>query len=98
MFYHQPVGEHLVQVCTTSPCALRGAGAALECFKKRLGIAAGETTADGQFTLKEVECLAACDMAPMAQINEDYFVHLDEAKVDEIISALEKGEKPPYAE
>lgn len=98
MFYHQPVGENLVQVCTTSPCALRGANEVFACFKKRLGIENGETTEDGKFTLKEVECLAACDVAPMAQINEDYYEHIDEAKVDEIISALERGEKPDYAE
>ncbi len=98
MFYHHPVGKNLVQVCTTSPCALRGANEVFACFKKRLGLENGETSDDGNFTLKEVECLAACDVAPMAQINEDYYVHLDEAKVDEIISALERGEKPDYAE
>jgi NADH-quinone oxidoreductase E subunit len=98
MFYRQPVGKVLVQVCTTSPCALRGAGEAVECFKKKLGINAGETTPDGQFTLQEVECLAACHEAPMAQINEDYYFRLDEAKIDEIIEAYKKGEKPSYAE
>ena len=98
MFYRKPVGRVLVQVCTTSPCALRGAGDAVECFKKKLGIGVGETTEDGQFTLQEVECLAACHEAPMAQINEDYFLQLDEAKIDEIIEAYKKGEKPPYAE
>jgi NADH-quinone oxidoreductase E subunit len=98
MFYRRPVGRVLVQVCTTSPCALRGAGEAVKCFKKKLGIEVGETTSDGQFTLQEVECLAACHEAPMAQINEDYYFQLDEAKIDEIIEALKRGEKPPYAE
>lgn len=98
MFYLKPVGQHIVQVCTTSPCALRGAEAAVECFKRRLGIGLHETTEDGKFTLMEVECLAACDYAPMAQINEDYYLDLTEEKIDEIISALERGEKPPYAE
>jgi NADH-quinone oxidoreductase subunit E len=98
MFYRRPVGKVLVQVCTTSPCALRGAGEAVECFKRKLGIEVGETTPDGQFTLQEVECLAACHEAPMAQINEDYYFQLDESKIDEIIEAYKKGEKPPYAE
>lgn len=98
MFYLRPVGQNLVQVCTTSPCGLRGAKEITECFKRRLGLEVGDTSSDGKFTLMEVECLAACHEAPMAQINEDYYLQLDEKKVDEIISALEKGEKPPYAE
>jgi NADH-quinone oxidoreductase subunit E len=98
MFYREPVGKVLVQVCTTSPCALRGACDAVNAFKKELGIGVGETTADGQFTLQEVECLAACHEAPMAQINEDYYFQLDEKKISEIVAAFKKGEKPPYAE
>jgi NADH-quinone oxidoreductase subunit E len=98
MFYLKPVGKHVVQVCTTSPCELRGAREAVGCFEKRLGIKVGETTGDGNFTLMEVECLAACDKAPMCQINEDYFENLDEEKINEIVSYLERGEKPPYAE
>ncbi len=98
MFYLKPVGQSVIQVCTTTPCELRGAKQAVELFKTRLGIDAGETTPDKKFTLMEVECLAACDKAPMCQINEDYYEHLDEAKIDEIIGYLERGEKPPYAE
>jgi NADH-quinone oxidoreductase E subunit len=98
MFYRKPAGKTLVQVCTTSPCQLRGACEAVEIFKKKLGIEVGETTPDGEFTLLEVECMAACHEAPMAQINEDYYFQLDEAKIDEILAALRKGEKPPYAE
>ena len=98
MFFHKPVGHNVVQVCTTSPCVLRGANEIVECFKRRLEINTRETTSDGKFTLMEVECLAACHEAPMAQINEDYYLRLDEAKVDEICSYLERGEKPPYAE
>jgi hypothetical protein len=67
-------------------------------LKKKLGIGVGETTPDGLFQLQEVECMAACHEAPMAQINEDYYFKLDEAKIDEIIEAYKKGEKPPYAE
>jgi NADH-quinone oxidoreductase subunit E len=98
MFYRKPVGKVLVQVCTTSPCALRGACQAVDMFKEKLGIDVGETTADGMFSLQEVECLAACQEAPMAQINEDYYFQLDEKKIDEIIAAFRAGEKPPYAE
>ncbi len=98
MFYRKPVGKTLVQVCTTSPCVLRGACEAVELLKKKLGIEVGETTSDGEFTLVEVECMAACHEAPMAQINEDYYFRLDEAKIDEIVDALKKGEKPQCAE
>jgi NADH-quinone oxidoreductase E subunit len=98
MFYFEPVGKHLVQVCGTSPCRLRGAEDAIECFKKKLGIEAGQTTEDGLFTLQEVECMAACHLAPMAQINEDYFFHLTEERIDEILAALRRGEKPAGAE
>ena len=98
MFYQEPVGQNVIQVCTTSPCELRGAKGAVECFKRRLGIEVGQTTPDGKFTLMEVECLAACDKAPMAQINEDYYLNLDEQKIAEILELLARGEKPPYAE
>jgi hypothetical protein len=98
MFYLKPVGKHVIQVCTTSPCELRGAQQAVGLLEKRLGIKRGETTKDGQFTLMEVECLAACDKAPMCQINEDYYELLDEAKIDEIVTMLGRGQKPPYAE
>jgi len=98
MFFLKPIGENVIQVCTTSPCELRGARGAVDCFKQKLGIEVGETTADGKFTLMEVECLAACDRAPMAQINEDYYLDIDEARAEEIIAALSRGEKPPYAE
>ena len=98
MFYLKPVGKCVIQVCTTTPCELRGAQQAVQMLEKRLGIKRGETTPDKKFSLMEVECLAACDKAPMCQINEDYYEHLDEAKIDEIIGYLERGEKPPYAE
>ncbi len=98
MFYLEPIGQNVIQVCTTTPCELRGAKGAVECFKKRLGIEVGQTTPDGKFTLMEVECLAACDRAPMAQINEDYYLDLDEARIGEIIETLGRGEKPDYAE
>ena len=102
MFFLRPVGKNVIQVCTTSARAnSRGAQRRRpeECFKKKLGIDVGETTPDGKFTLMEVECLAACDRAPMAQINEDYYLDIDsEKRCEEIIAALSEGRKPPYAE
>lgn len=98
MFYRKPVGKNLVQVCTTSPCAMRGACEVVEMFKNKLVVEVGETTPNGEFTLQEVECLAACHEAPMAQINEDYYFKLDEAKITGIVAALKKGEKPQSAE
>jgi NADH-quinone oxidoreductase E subunit len=98
MFYFEPVGKHLVQVCGTSPCRLRGANEAIEHLKNKLGIEVGQTTEDGLFTLQEVECMAACHLAPMAQINEDYFFHLTAERIDEILETLKRGEKPAYAE
>lgn len=98
MFYLKPVGKNVVQVCGTSPCRLRGAEAMIDCLEQKLGVKSGQTTEDGEFTLMEVECLAACDKAPMAQINEDYYENLDEAKVDTILAALRRGEKPAFAE
>ena len=70
MFNLKPVGKHHVQVCTTTPCWLRNSDSVLASCIKRLGIKPGETTADGMFTLSEVECLAACVNAPMVQIDD----------------------------
>ena len=70
MFNDKPVGRFLVQVCGTLPCALAGAENVLTALEKELGVAAGETTDDGLFTLKRVECLGWCDLAPVVQVNE----------------------------
>ena len=72
MFNLEPVGEHLVQICTTTPCALRGCAAVVDACRDELGIGFGETTADNKFTLIEVECLGACVNAPMMQIGDDF--------------------------
>jgi NADH-quinone oxidoreductase subunit E len=94
MFNLSPVGEHVVQVCTTTPCELRGSGAILGACRAELGIGIGETTADNKFTLKEVECLGACVNAPMMQIGDDYYEDLDEAGTRRILQALRRGEQP----
>lgn len=94
MFNLKPVGKHFVQVCTTTPCWLRGSDQVVHACKKELGIDLGETTADGQFTLVEVECLGACVNAPMVQINDDFYEDLDEASTANVLQALKAGQKP----
>ena len=94
MFNLKPVGRHHVQVCTTTPCWLRGSDEILGACRKRLGIEPGETTADGLFTLAEVECLAACVNAPMAQIGEDYYEDLDAGSMTRILDQLADGKTP----
>lgn len=76
MFNRSPVGKHFVQLCTTTPCMLGGCGSTsiLKTLEDKLGVAPGQTTADGKFTLVEVECLGACSNAPMMAINDDFFV------------------------
>ena len=73
MYNKNPVGRHHIQVCTTTPCWLRGSDDIVHTCKKKLGIEVGETTADGQFTLGEVECSGACVNAPVVQIGDDYY-------------------------
>jgi NADH dehydrogenase (ubiquinone) flavoprotein 2 len=70
----EPIGQNFVQVCTTTPCALRGARDILEEVGTHLEIKVGETTKDGKFTLVEVECLGACSNAPMMAVNDDFYV------------------------
>ena len=94
MYNLKPVGKHHVQVCTTTPCWLRGSDEVLDACKKRLGVEPGETTADGNFTLDEVECLAACVNAPMIQIADDYYEDLDAQSVTQILDDLAAGKTP----
>jgi NADH-quinone oxidoreductase subunit E len=88
LFNQQPVGKHTVWVCRTLPCALRGAGDVLHHCEKKLGIHAGETTADGKVTLKTAECLASCGTAPMIQVDKQYYENLTLAEVDKILDKL----------
>ena len=82
MFNMKPIGRHHIQVCRTLSCALGGAEKMTAFIKQKLGIEIGQTTADGRFTLSEVECLASCGTAPMMQINDEYYENLNEEKVD----------------
>lgn len=93
MFNKEPVGKHLIQVCRTTPCWLRGSDSITNACKKHLKIEKGETTKDGLFTLVEVECLGACVNAPMVQINDDYYEDLDSGKMVEILEKLAKNQK-----
>ena len=88
LFNQKPVGKHQVWVCRTLPCALRGSDDILKHCEKKLGIHAGETTADGKVTLRTAECLASCGTAPMMQVDKEYFENLTHEKVDEILARL----------
>lgn len=94
MYNLKPVGKHFVQVCTTTPCWLRGSDEVVKACERKLGIGLGETTPDGQFTVIEVECLGACVNAPMVQINDDYYEDLDAASTEALLDALKRGERP----
>ena len=87
-YNQQPVGKHQISVCRTLPCALRGAYDLLAHCGKRLGIQSGETTPDGQFTLRTVECLASCGTAPVMQIDQQYHENLTPERVDSILAEL----------
>lgn len=89
MYEHKPVGKHKVCICTNISCMLRGSDDVVNHFKQRLGIGLGETTEDGRFTLKEVECLGACVGAPMFQIGKDYYENLTPEKIDQILDQLD---------
>jgi len=85
MYNLKPVGKHLFEVCQTGPCMLNGSDDIIDYIKQKLNIGVGETTADGMFTLKTVECLGACGYAPMMQYGKTYREHLTKEKVDSII-------------
>jgi NADH-quinone oxidoreductase E subunit len=88
MYYKKPVGRHHLQICTNVSCMLRGSDAIVRAIEDRLGITLGETTADGKFTLDEVECLASCGTAPMMQVNDDYLENLTPESTLEILERL----------
>jgi NADH-quinone oxidoreductase E subunit len=93
MFYTRPVGRHVIQVCRTLSCALMGAERVTEEFSKALGIAPGETDAKGEFTLLEVECLGACDRAPVVGVNDAWQELQDPEAVKALVEAMRsKGE------
>ena len=88
MFNKEPVGEHILAVCHTLPCALTGGAGIFDHLSEKLGVGLGETTADGRFTLRKSECLAACDRGPVLLVNRRLHTHLTTDKVDEILEGL----------
>jgi NADH-quinone oxidoreductase subunit E len=94
MFNLKPVGENFIQLCTTTPCWLRGSADIVSICRKKLGINVGETSTDGKFTLTEVECLGACVNAPMAQINDDFYEDLTSELMEKLIETMKAGKKP----
>lgn len=94
MYNLNPVGENVIEVCTTTPCWLRGSDKVVAACKKYLGIGLGETTEDGKFTLREVECLGACVNAPMMSVADKYYEDLDEHSTIRILEQLKAGETP----
>ena len=92
MFNLEPVGDHLVQVCTTTPCWLRGSDEIVKVCKKKIAEKQQTVSEDGKFSWMEVECLGACSNAPMIQIGDDYYEDLDEKSMEEILDRLSRGE------
>lgn len=86
MYNLKPVGKYLFEVCQTGPCMINGSDDIVRYIYEKLGIKPGETSADGLFTLKTVECLGACGYAPMMQLGKNYREHLTKEKVDAIIN------------
>ena len=96
MFNTKPVGKYHLQVCTTTPCWLRGSDDVVAACKKNTGIKHfGETSDDGLFTMSEVECLGACVNAPILQVNDDFYEDMDAKLTEQLIAALRRGEVPP---
>lgn len=93
MYNLRPVGKCLLEVCRTGPCMLRGADDIVEYLEEKLGIKDGETTADGMFTLKTVECLASCGTAPMMQVGDHYLEDLTCEKIDGILEDLQNAQQ-----
>lgn len=96
MFYTEEVGQHVVQVCRTTPCWLRGSDKLTHAAEEHLGIGLGQTTDDKKFTLIEVECLGACVNAPMVQINDNYYEDLEADAFKRILDDLAAGKEIEY--
>lgn len=89
MYEHKPVGRHLLNVCTNISCKLRGSSEIVDLLERKLAIKLGETTKDGRFTLRSVECLAACVNAPMMQVDKDYHENLTADNIDAVLEQYE---------
>ncbi|KAI0035956.1 thioredoxin-like [2Fe-2S] ferredoxin-domain-containing protein [Vararia minispora EC-137] len=94
MFNREPVGKNFVQVCTTTPCMLRGSNEILDTVCTHLGVKPGQTTPDGKFTVVEVECQGACSNAPMMVVHDDFYEDLTPETTRRLLDAFAKGERP----
>ena len=95
MFNRTPVGKYFIQLCGTTPCMICGSEDIKRAITEHIGIGNGETSADGLFTLLEVECLGACANAPMLQLNDDYYECLSVETVKQLLDACKAGTLPP---
>ena len=93
MYNLSPVGEYHIEICTTSPCMLRGSDEIVSNLEKNLGIGIGQLSEDKKFSLNKVECLGACVNAPIVKINEDYFEDLDLNSMNELINKINNNKK-----
>lgn len=93
LFTLKPCGQYVIQVCTTVPCWLKGADETCQVFQKDLGIFRGETTQDGMFTLKEVECLGACINAPVVHVNDKEYHNVTPERVPDLLMRLQQSQK-----
>ena len=91
MYNLKPVGKYVFEVCQTGPCMIQGSEKIIRYIGQKLGIKPGETTGDGMFTLKTVECLGACGYAPMMQLGKHYREHLTEDRIDEIVNECRRN-------
>jgi NADH-quinone oxidoreductase subunit E len=95
LLYEQPVGEHILMPCKNIACFLRGSDDIIAYISRKLDVKPGETTADGKFTLQPMECLAACDLAPMMIADESYYGNLTEERIDDLIDSLRAIDNRP---
>ena len=93
MYNLSPVGKFHIEVCTTTPCMLRGSDSMLDLCKKKFGIETGEITEDGLFSLGRVECLGACVNAPVIKINENYYEDLNSENLNKLLDTLKTNKK-----
>lgn len=95
MFHLEPVGKYHLQLCTTTPCWLRGSDAVVSACRSKLGIDFGQVTEDGKFSMVEVECLGACVNAPILQVNDDFYEDMDGVSTETLLDKLSRDEVPP---
>ncbi len=96
MFNLKPTGHCVIEVCSTAPCLLNGAGDIIKHLEKKLNIKVGETTPDGKFTLKAVECLAACGNAPVMRVGTQYYEDVTEGKLNQLVDQWKEEDKISY--